>query len=104
MVGASIFFTNLELMIEKRLAHRAHVSPAMIPLVYLVSNLKIKTMPVIINNPASISSFEIFDLLITGSSIAVNKVMLEVQTRATGTVDNLMEAKKSTQCAPTKPP
>src|ERR1700754_1305319 len=104
MAGASCFLTNFELMMEKRLAQTAQTKPAIMPLVYRVSNLNINTMPVIINNPAKISSLEIFTLLINGSNTAVNKVMLEMQTRATGTVDNLMEAKKRTQCAPTKPP
>ena len=61
-------------------------------------------MPAMINAPANISSFEIFFLLISGSKIAVNKVMDERQTRVTGTVDNLMEAKNKTQCPPTKAP
>lgn len=91
-------------MIEKRLAQTALTRPVIMPLVYRVSNLNINTMPVIINNPARISSFEIFVLLIRGSSTAVNKVMLERQTSVTGTVDSLMEAKKSTQWAPTKAP
>ncbi len=57
-----------------------------------------------INNPAKISSLEMLDFLINGSKIAVNKVMLERQTNVIGTVESLMEAKKSAQWAPTIAP
>jgi hypothetical protein len=99
-----LFFTSLELIIEKRLAKTALAKPEIIPLVYCVSNLKIKKMPVIINEPANISSFEMRFLLIMGSKIAVNKVMEERQTRVTGTVDNLMDAKNNIQWPPTSAP
>ena len=51
-----------------------------------------------------ISRPEIRFLLMRGSSIAVNKVSEEKHTRATETVDNLMDKKNSIQCAPTSAP
>jgi len=54
-------------------------------------------MPVMINSPAKISSFEMRVLLISGSNIAVNNVMEERQTRLTATVDNLIDAKNKIQ-------
>ena len=104
MIGASYFFTCLELIIEKRLANTALVSAAIMPLVYWDSNLNIKQIPDMINKPAIISSFEIRFLLISGSNIAVNKVMDERHTRLTETVDNLMERKNKIQCPPTNAP
>ena len=91
-------------MMENRLANTALSNPASIPLVYLLSNLKIVAIPKIIKMPANISSFEILFLFISGSNIAVNKVMDERQTKVTGTVDNFMEAKNNIQCPPTKAP
>src|ERR1700744_1734373 len=61
-------------------------------------------MPVIINSPAIISSFEIRVLLISGSNTAVNKVMDDRHTSVTGTVDNLIEAKNNIQWPPTSAP
>ena len=43
-------------------------------------------------------------LLIKGSSTAVNKVSEEKHTRATDTVDNLIDKKNNIQCAPTSAP
>jgi hypothetical protein len=61
-------------------------------------------MPVMIKIPATISILEIFFLLISGSKMAVKSVMEERQTSVTGTVESLMEAKKSIQWPPTKAP
>jgi hypothetical protein len=61
-------------------------------------------MPVIIKSPAIISSFEMFFLFISGSNKAVNNVMEERHTKLTGTVANLIEAKKNIQWQPTRPP
>ena len=91
-------------MIEKRLAKTALVSPAMMPLVYCDSNLKMIRIPKIIRTPEMISSFEMLFLLISGSKIAVNNVMDERHTRLTETVDNLIERKNKTQCPPTNAP
>ena len=91
-------------MMAKRLASTALTKPAMMPLVYCVSNLKIKTMPEIIKIPAMISIFEIRFLLIIGSKIAVKSVMDDRQTSVTGTVESLIEAKKRIQWPPTKAP
>ena len=82
----------------------ALVNPAIIPLVYCDSNLNMIRMPEIIKIPAMISSFDIFFLLISGSKIAVNKVMDERHTRLTDTVDNLIERKNNIQWPPTKAP
>src|SRR6202012_1537902 len=101
ITGASYFLTWRELMIAKVLAQAALINPVIIPLVYFVSNLKMTTMPIIIMIPVRISSFEMRFLLMSGSRIAVNKVMDEKHTRATGTVDNLMDAKNKIQCKPT---
>jgi hypothetical protein len=57
-----------------------------------------------IKTPAMISSFDMRFLLISGSKIAVNKVMDERQTRLTETVDNLIERKNNIQCPPTRAP
>src|SRR5580698_5828014 len=103
-MGAAVFFTSFEFIMANKLAITALDKPAMIPLVYLVSNLNIKTMPLIMNMPASISNRDICFLLMIGSKIAVNKVMDERHTRLTATVDSLMEAKNNIQCAPTKAP
>jgi hypothetical protein len=65
---------------------------------------KIKTMPEIIKTPAIISIFEMRFLLIIGSKMAVKSVMDDRQTSVTGTVESLIEAKKSTQWPPTKAP
>jgi hypothetical protein len=81
----------------KRLAKTALVSPAMMPLVYCDSNLNMIRIPEIIRIPAMISSLDIRFLLISGSKIAVNKVMDERQTRLTETVDNLIERKNNIQ-------
>ena len=91
-------------MMAKRLAQTALVRPAMIPLVYCVSNLKMIRMPRMIKMPEMISSFDIRFLLISGSKTAVNKVMDERHTRLTETVDNLIERKNKIQCPPTKAP
>ena len=91
-------------MIENKLANTALNNPNIIPLVYWVSNLNIKPIPVMINKPAIISSFDIAFLLIMGSKIAVNKVMDDKHTSVTGTVDNLMDAKNNIQCPPTNKP
>src|SRR6185312_1320502 len=88
----------------KRLANTALTSPAIIPLVYWVSNLKMVIIPRIINDPASNSSFEMRFLLIRGSNIAVNNVIEERHTSVTATVDNLIDAKKRIQCPPTSAP
>src|ERR1700743_1844990 len=104
MIGASYFFTCLELIIEKRLANTALVSAAIMPLVYWDSNLNIKQIPDMINKPAIISSFEIRFLLISGSNIAVNKVMDERHTRVTGTGDNFFCAKNNIQRPATNVP
>ena len=89
---------------ENRLANMALIKARIIPLVYCVSNLKMRQMPEIINSPETISSLDILTLLIKGSNIAVNKVMDERHTKVTGTVDNLMDAKNNIQCPPTKAP
>jgi hypothetical protein len=89
---------------EKRLANTALISPAMMPLVYCVSNLNMISMPAMISVPAIISNLEILFLLINGSKMAVNKVMDERQTRLTETVDNFMERKNNIQWPPTNAP
>src|SRR5579863_2514635 len=91
-------------MMAKRLAKTALVKPAMIPLVYCDSNLKMIRIPVMIKIPAIISSLDTRFLLISGSKIAVNKVIDERQTRLTETVDNLMERKNNIQWPPTSAP
>ena len=57
-----------------------------------------------ISHPAMISNFDIVFLLISGSKNAVNKVMEDRQTNATGTVENLIAEKKNIQCPPTIAP
>src|SRR5476649_1904109 len=104
MMGASYFFTWREFIIANKLANTALIKARIMPLVYWVSNLKIRQMPEIISSPDTISNFEILALLIKGSNIAVNNVMEERQTNVTGTVDNLMDAKNNIQCPPTKAP
>src|SRR5579859_5099033 len=91
-------------MIAKRLAQTALMSPAMMPLVYCDSNLKMIRIPEMIKTPDRISSFDTRFLLISGSKIAVNNVMEERHTRLTETVDNLMERKNKIQCPPTNAP
>ena len=61
-------------------------------------------MPLIMNNPVTISSFDIFLRSIIGSKMAVNSVSAERQTKATDTVAILMDKKKSTQCPATMAP
>jgi hypothetical protein len=104
MIGASYFFTCLELMMANKLANTALVNANIMPLVYWVSNLNIKAMPEMINSPEMISNREIRVLFMSGSNMAVNKVMDERHTNVTGTVDNLMDAKNNIQCPPTKAP
>src|SRR5437879_1928550 len=89
---------------EKRLANTALNNPAMMPLVYCDSNLNMINMPIMIKTPATISSFDILFLLISGSKTAVNKVMDDRHTRLTATVDNLMERKNNIQWPPTSAP
>lgn len=89
---------------ENKLAQTALNKPVSIPLVYRLSNLKIVAMPNMIKMPARICRREIRLLFISGSKIAVNKVMDERQTKVTGTVDNLIEAKNNIQCPPTSAP
>src|SRR5215469_5251777 len=91
-------------MMANRLPQTALARPVIMPLVYWDSNLKIMAMPVMIKTPARISSFEIRVLLMSGSKMAVNKVMDERHTSVTATVDNLMDAKNKIQCAPTRAP
>ena len=97
MIDASRFLICFELMIEKILAQNALVKPKIIPRVNLLSNSKIKYMPLIIANPVKISSLDIFCLFKRGSKMAVNKVKEERQTRVTDTVEDLIECKKSIQ-------
>ena len=51
-----------------------------------------------------ISNFDMRFLLISGSKNAVNKVIDDKQTSATGTVENLIDEKKNIQCPPTIAP
>ena len=61
-------------------------------------------MPLIMNKPVIISSFDIFLRSIIGSKMAVKSVSAERQTKATDTVAILMDKKKSTQCPATMAP
>ena len=91
-------------MMENKLAAAALTSPKMMPRVYCVSNLKMSTIPVIINTPDSISSLEIGFLLISGSNTAVNKVSDDRHTSVTDTVDTLIAWKNNIQWPPTIAP
>ena len=91
-------------MVEKKLAAKADNRPKIMPVVYFVSNLKIRYIPKIMNKPTRISPLEIFCFFINGSKMAMKSVTDDKQIRLTETLATLIEWKKNIQCRATMLP
>jgi hypothetical protein len=79
---------------RKGLVHIALCKPKVMPLVYCILNLNIKSIPIVMKKSAIISSFEVRILLIIGSNMVVEIVIYNKQTSVSETVETSIEAKK----------